>query len=73
MATEESTNNQTENPDDDYIGNMWGWKFSLFSLGLILLTMFVMWTRGEEAFDDVKKEQLWEIQNPHIKKDTIEQ
>ena len=23
--------------DGDYIGNMWGWKFSMFSLALILL------------------------------------
>jgi predicted MFS family arabinose efflux permease len=23
--------------DGDYIGNMWGWKFSMFSLALILI------------------------------------
>ncbi len=73
MAKEEPKHKQEDKVDDDYIGNMWGWKFSLFSLGLILFSMFVMWTRGDEAFDDVKQEQFWEIQNPHIKKDTIEQ
>lgn len=71
MTTEKTNNHPPENPEDDYIGNMWGWKFSLFSLGLIILTMAVMWTRGEEAFEDVKKEQFFEIQNPHMKKDSI--
>ena len=28
--------------DKDYIGNIWGWKFSLFSLLLILLMLALM-------------------------------
>ncbi|NND31030.1 MAG: hypothetical protein HKN76_00475 [Saprospiraceae bacterium] len=27
---------------DEYLGNMWGWKFSLFGLGLILLMLALM-------------------------------
>lgn len=66
-----SKDNQNTDPNDDYIGNMWGWKFSWISLGLILFTMCILIYRGEDAFEDAKKENLLEIQNPHIKKDTL--
>ena len=69
--TDHNENQQAKDPKDDYIGNMWGWKFSWISLGLILLTMCVVIYRGEDAFEDAKKENLLEIQNPHIKKDSL--
>lgn len=28
--------------DGEYIGNIWGWKFSLIGLGLILLLLAIM-------------------------------
>lgn len=31
--------------DGDYVGNIWGWKFSLLGLALILLLLGVMWYR----------------------------
>ncbi len=35
--------NPTKGPEErEYIGNIWGWKFSLFSLGLILLLAGIM-------------------------------
>ena len=60
--------NNTPNPEDEYIGNMWGWKFSWISLGLILFTMGVVYLRGDEAFEDAKKENLLEITTPYHQK-----
>jgi len=41
--------------DDEYIGNVWGWKFSLFGLVLIvslsLAAYFVAESRGVNIFD----------------------
>lgn len=41
--------------DDEYIGNVWGWKFSLFGLvlivGLSLAAYFVADKRGINIFD----------------------
>lgn len=31
-----------ENPDSEYIGNIWGWKFSLISLGIIVAMLLLM-------------------------------
>jgi len=68
----ENIDNQNTDPNDDYIGNMWGWKFSIFSLGLILLTLGILIYRGEDAFEDAKKENLLEITTPHHEKiDTL--
>ena len=68
----EKNDTQSTDPNDDYIGNMWGWKFSIFSLFLILLTLGVMIYRGEDAFEDAKQENLLEITTPHHEKiDTL--
>jgi len=56
---------QIIDPNDDYIGNMWGWKFSIFSLGLILLTFGLLIYRGEDAFKDAQQENLLEIKTFH--------
>ncbi len=71
MSEENNKNNKPENPEDDYIGNMWGWKFSFISLGIIILTAILVFSRGEEAFEDAKKEPFLEVQNPYLKKDTL--
>ncbi len=31
--------------DGEYIGNIWGWKFSLISLAIILFMVVLMWYR----------------------------
>ena len=31
--------------DGDYIGNIWGWKFSFIGLGMILFFVLLMWYR----------------------------
>lgn len=68
----EKNDTRPTDPNDDYIGNMWGWKFSIFSLFLILLTLGVMIYRGEDAFEDAKQENLLEITTPHHEKiDTL--
>lgn len=63
--TEKNDTQPTDPTNDDYIGNMWGWKFSIFSLGLILLTLGVLIYRGEDAFEDAKQENLLEIKTQH--------
>ncbi len=35
----------TEENEDEYIGNMWGWKFSLFGLALMILLFALMLVR----------------------------
>ena len=32
--------------DGEYIGNIWGWKFSLFGLVVILVMVGLMWYRS---------------------------
>ena len=31
-----------EDADDEYIGNIWGWKFSFISLGIIVAMLLLM-------------------------------
>ena len=31
--------------EDEYLGNVWGWKFSLWGLAIILLLTFLMYYR----------------------------
>lgn len=33
--------------DGEYIGNIWGWKFSFISLGFLIFMMLIMWYRFE--------------------------
>lgn len=52
--------------EGEYIGNMWGWKFSYFSLGLIIvlsgLIGFRYYQTGEfpmpEKYEKMKQEEL---------------
>jgi len=36
-----------EDPDKDYLGNVWGWKFSFFGLGLILFFLIFALVRAK--------------------------
>ena len=31
-----------ENSDEEYLGNIWGWKFSFISLGIIVAMLLLM-------------------------------
>lgn len=31
--------------EEEYIGNIWGWKFSFISLGIIVAMLLLMWYR----------------------------
>ena len=66
MKNNRDTNDEFEG---EYIGNMWGWRFSYFSLGLILLFSILIGIRycqtGEfphpdraEPIESVQKDSL---------------
>ena len=42
-------------PNDEYVGNIWGWRFSLFGAGLIVVMVLLAWgvahSRGRSLFD----------------------
>ncbi len=40
---EHKTPERDEQFDKEYLGNIWGWKFSFFGLILILTLVFAMW------------------------------
>ncbi len=42
---EDKINDAPENSDEEYIGNIWGWKFSFISLGIIVAMLLLMWYR----------------------------
>ena len=36
---------QDQATNDEYLGNIWGWKFSFVGLGLIVFFLVIMWYR----------------------------
>lgn len=40
-----NSENPLENPESEYIGNIWGWKFSFISLGIIVAMLLIMLLR----------------------------
>ena len=38
----ENPKEDQENPESEYIGNIWGWKFSFISLGIIVAMLLLM-------------------------------
>lgn len=48
--------------DGEYIGNIWGWKFSFIGLGIIVLTGIAIYFReqtvGKENRAKMKQEEL---------------
>ena len=44
--------------EDNYIGNIWGWKFSFISLGLILFMLALMSIRYCQTKDQVPPQQM---------------
>lgn len=63
--------------EDEYIGNMWGWKFSLFSfIGLMLVGGFAIYGvyTGQIDLDKLEEEDasgLFQNQNPHLNKPVV--
>jgi hypothetical protein len=55
--------------DGDYIGNIWGWKFSLFGLGLIVFLLGMMAYRHYTMDVPLGFEEL---EQTEIKADTLE-
>ncbi len=39
---------------DEYLGNMWGWKFSLIGLALIVLMLLLMLYRSYQIADETQ-------------------
>jgi predicted MFS family arabinose efflux permease len=39
---------------DEYLGNMWGWKFSLIGLALIVLMLLLMTYRSCQIADEAQ-------------------
>lgn len=60
------------NEKDEYIGNMWGWKFSFFSLiGLLLVGSLAMYGVYTGQIDLQKLEDdnsIFQTTNPHTQK-----
>ena len=44
----------TEIDDDQYMGNIWGWKFSLFSLALLIILLIIAFFR----YQHIKKTEI---------------
>lgn len=45
MKTAEPEKRDAQGDESQYIGNIWGWKFSWISLGIILFFMLLMGLR----------------------------
>ena len=61
---EKDTKTKDQEDDSNYIGNIWGWKFSLWSLAIILLLTIWVLIRSQHA-----KNQNLDTQQPieHVK------
>ena len=66
--------NPFENPDNKKWGeNIWGQKFSMIGLVVILVTIgIVFWADRKGLIDWTEQSNPLEIENPYIQKDTIE-
>ncbi len=62
---------------DEYLGNIWGWKFSFFSLiGLLLVGGLALYGIQTGKIDLQKLEEdspssVFENANPHLKKEVV--
>lgn len=56
MAESDKQLNATEHDDNAYIGNMWGWRFSFISLGIIvvffILFLIKQWQESQVQLPD---------------------
>ena len=64
--------------DGDYIGNIWGWKFSYLGLGMIVFLLGIMayrhYTMGVPfGLDPEDKTEQVEEKNNEITNDTLKQ
>lgn len=63
-------NERPKRPEEEweYVGNVWGWKVSFISLGVILLFSFLLWIRYITADPN----HLPANNSAEIEKDSIE-
>ena len=47
MAKELKNRTEEDDPDKDYLGNIWGWKFSYLGLGIILFFLVFAFIRSK--------------------------
>ena len=45
MKQKDEPKDNLENDESEYIGNIWGWKFSFISLGIIVVMLLIMYFR----------------------------
>ena len=65
--------------DGDYIGNIWGWKFSYIGLGMIVFLLGIMAYRhytmgvplGLDPIEETNQPKQVEEQPANISKDTL--
>jgi predicted MFS family arabinose efflux permease len=57
MATKTDTGKAAQSEDPHYVGNIWGWRFSYFSLILILAMLALMLYRYAQLPPDQRKFQ----------------
>lgn len=55
-----------QNEESQYIGNIWGWKFSWISLGIILFFLLLMGLR----YQYLKTTGQWENVQPKVESTT---
>lgn len=51
---------------DEYLGNIWGWKISLFGLGLILFMLGLMWFRSCQIQTYPSNEQVEQVSTKNL-------
>jgi len=67
--TENKKQKEEEDPDADYLGNMWGWKFSYLGLAMILFFLIFAIVRAQMLGVPLMPEKDIEIintNNPYI-------
>ena len=58
----QSPSDKKPGEEEEYVGNIWGWKFSLFGLALILVMLSIMIYRHYVL--DVPFNEGFEIESP---------
>ena len=76
MSNQEENKEKRDPFDGDYIGNIWGWKFSFIGLGMIVffgaIILYREMTVGEEFRQRQQQEQLMQPDSTNnIEADTL--
>ena len=56
--------------DGEYIGNMWGWRFSMLGLALIIAVSLLVWYRYSQLEESEKSNNPIEIKAEPIEEET---